>query len=220
LERLPRGARAPGREGAPKAPRAARSLPPAARRDQHRGLHGRGWHRSTTRYCTRRLARGRRRRVRYDGSIRDTRLSDALLPRASVADQQARLLGALVHAAAGHGHRRGGPGRRPDGLPRLPRGRRRPGRRPRALHTVATSAPFLTPFTLHASPDGGMLVGEYLPNRAVHVDPAGVVRRIAGRVEYTPGGFSGDGGPALRARFHRIEGLRPGAGGELYIGDA
>lgn len=25
--------------------------------------------------------------------------------------------------------------------------------------------------------------------------------------------------PALRARFHRIEGLRPGAGGELYIGD-
>jgi hypothetical protein len=42
---------------------------------------------------------------------------------------------------------------------------------------------------------------------------------IAGRVEYTPDGFSGDGGPALRARFHRIEGLRPGAGGEIYIGD-
>jgi len=87
------------------------------------------------------------------------------------------------------------------------------------IHTVATSAPLMTPFTLHASPDGGMLVGEYLPNRAVHVDPAGVVTRIAGRFEYTPGGFSGDGGPALRARFHRIEGLRPGAGGELYIGD-
>jgi hypothetical protein len=87
------------------------------------------------------------------------------------------------------------------------------------IHTVATSAPLMTPFTLHASPDGGMLVGEYLPNRAVHVDPAGVVTRIAGRFGYTPGGFSGDGGPALRARFHRIEGLRPGAGGELYIGD-
>jgi hypothetical protein len=24
----------------------------------------------------------------------------------------------------------------------------------------------------------------------------------------------------LRARFHRIEGLRPGGGGEIYIGDA
>ena len=87
------------------------------------------------------------------------------------------------------------------------------------IHTVATSAPLMTPFTLHASPDGSMLVGEYLPNRAVHVDAAGVVTRIAGRVDYTPGGFSGDGGPALRARFHRIEGLRPGAGGEIYIGD-
>ena len=64
-----------------------------------------------------------------------------------------------------------------------------------------------------------MLVGEYLPNRVQRIDLDGTVTRIAGRFTYTPGGFSGEGGPALRARFHRVEGLRPGANGELYIGD-
>jgi hypothetical protein len=84
----------------------------------------------------------------------------------------------------------------------------------------ALAARLLTPFTLRVVSDGGLLVGEYLPNRAIHIDAGGTVTRVVGRYSNGPGGFSGDGGPALRARFHRIEGLRPGPSGELYIGDA
>jgi serine/threonine-protein kinase len=85
---------------------------------------------------------------------------------------------------------------------------------------AALAAQLFTPFTLRVAPDGGLLVAEYFSNRALHIDASGTVTRIAGRGTFMPGGFAGDGGPARRARFHRIEGLRPGAGGELYVGDA
>src|SRR6185295_18454546 len=87
------------------------------------------------------------------------------------------------------------------------------------VHTVVSGPQVMTPFTLRVAADGSVLVGEYLPNRLQPIDLDGTVTRIAGRFTYTPGGFSGEGGPALRARFHRVEGLRPGANGELYIGD-
>jgi hypothetical protein len=87
------------------------------------------------------------------------------------------------------------------------------------IHTLLTDSPLVTPFTLRVESDGSVLVGEYLPNRVQRLAPGGSVTRLGGRYDSTPGGFSGDGGPALRARFHRIEGLRPGANGELYIGD-
>jgi hypothetical protein len=83
----------------------------------------------------------------------------------------------------------------------------------------ALAARLLAPFTLRVDFDGSLLVAEYLANRVQRIQPGGNTTRIAGRYPATPGGFSGDGGPALRARFHRIEGLRPGPGGELYVGD-
>lgn len=53
-------------------------------------------------------------------------------------------------------------------------------------------------------------------NRLLKVDPAGVLTHVAGRLE---AGFSGDGGPALQARFNGPHNLAMLANGDVLIGD-
>lgn len=53
-------------------------------------------------------------------------------------------------------------------------------------------------------------------NRLLKVDPAGVLAHVAGQLE---AGFSGDGGPALQARFNGPHNLAVLANGDVLIGD-
>src|SRR3954463_6997638 len=62
----------------------------------------------------------------------------------------------------------------------------------------ATATGFSFASSVLGMPDGGFLLGDFIDNRVVRVDPRGLLRPFAGNGRT---GDSGDGGPATRARM-------------------
>ncbi len=84
----------------------------------------------------------------------------------------------------------------------------------------ATSAGLGIPYAVRIAPDGGVIIGEAGLHRVVRVDPVtGVLTRVAGIPSTIFGSYSGDGGPAVRARLYEACGVAPAPGGAVYIAD-
>ena len=81
----------------------------------------------------------------------------------------------------------------------------------------ATSASLYLPWTVTAGRNGEIYIGDGGNNRLRMVDPRGWITTIAGNGEP---GFSGDGGPAVRARLNWPMTAIPGAAGDLYFLDS
>ncbi len=81
----------------------------------------------------------------------------------------------------------------------------------------ATRAQLDNPFGVVRGPDGAIYFCEYTGHIIRKVAPDGTISTIAG----TPGtkGYSGDGGPALKATFNLPHELRFDAQGNIYIAD-
>lgn len=80
----------------------------------------------------------------------------------------------------------------------------------------ATSASISEPWGIAVDASGNLYIADSYNNRIRKVTPAGIISTIAGS---EPGGFGGDGGPALSAQFNQPSGLAFDAGGNLYIAD-
>ncbi len=66
-------------------------------------------------------------------------------------------------------------------------------------------------------PQGDLFIVDEYNHRIRRVDHrTGIIDTVAG---YGVKGFAGDGGPALRARFHQPEGITVDSAGNLYVGD-
>ena len=72
------------------------------------------------------------------------------------------------------------------------------------------------PTAVAATPDGGFLVAETERHRVRRVSPRGIITTIAGTGR---GGFSGDGGPATRARLNFATGVARLPDGAIAIAD-
>jgi uncharacterized protein (TIGR03437 family) len=79
-----------------------------------------------------------------------------------------------------------------------------------------TQYPFVDPYGMVVAPDGSYYVSDRGANKIFHVSPTFQVSLFAGTG--VPG-FSGDGGPALRANFNSPSGLVMDPQGTLYIAD-
>ena len=66
---------------------------------------------------------------------------------------------------------------------------------------LATSATLKAPVSVAATPDGGFLIADLYGSRIRRVAANGLITRVAGRGGEAAGGYSGDGGPAVRARL-------------------
>ena len=66
---------------------------------------------------------------------------------------------------------------------------------------LATSATLKAPVSVAATPDGGFLIADLYGSRIRRVAANGLITRVAGRGGEAGGGYSGDGGPAVRARL-------------------
>jgi streptogramin lyase len=80
----------------------------------------------------------------------------------------------------------------------------------------ATAAQIDNPFGLMRGPDGAMWFCEYTGHKIRRVAPDGTISTIAGTGQK---GYSGDGGPALKATFNLPHELRFDKAGNLYIAD-
>ena len=83
----------------------------------------------------------------------------------------------------------------------------------------ATSATLNTPASVAATPDGGFLIAELYGSRIRRVAANGVITRAAGRGGEGAGGYSGDGGPAVRARLSEPVDVATTADGGFLIVD-
>ncbi len=84
----------------------------------------------------------------------------------------------------------------------------------------ASAAGLGIPYAVRIAPDGGIIVGEAGLHRVVRIDPTtGILTRVAGVPSAIVGAYSGDGGPAVRARLYEACGVAPAPGGALYIAD-
>jgi hypothetical protein len=83
----------------------------------------------------------------------------------------------------------------------------------------ATSAKLGFPDSVSATADGGYLISDYEFNRVRRVSPAGTITTVAGSGGLGQGGFAGDGGPALGARFDSISDAVESPDGGLLISD-
>lgn len=72
------------------------------------------------------------------------------------------------------------------------------------------------PYVLAFDKDGNLYVSQPDLNRVLRIDTAGVIRTVAGTGEP---GFSGDGGPAIKAKLNTPNGLAFDGEGNLYIAD-
>lgn len=80
----------------------------------------------------------------------------------------------------------------------------------------ATAAQINDPFGVVRGPDGAIWFCEYTGQRIRRVAADGIITTVAGTGER---GYSGDGGPAIRASFNRPHELRFDAAGHCYIAD-
>jgi len=89
-------------------------------------------------------------------------------------------------------------------------------RGPAVDRAPALSATLDNPFGVVRGPDGAIWFCEYDGQRIRRLDPQGTVHTMAGT---GAAGYSGDGGPAIRATLHQPHELRFDAGGHLFIAD-
>ena len=80
----------------------------------------------------------------------------------------------------------------------------------------ATSAQLQFPWGVAVDSAGNLYIADSANNRIRKVTPGGTISTIAGT---GPNGFSGDGGPAILARFRTPRGLALDGRGNLYIAD-
>ena len=80
----------------------------------------------------------------------------------------------------------------------------------------AVKAKMDNPFGVTRGPDGALWYCEYTGQKVRKVTPDGVIHTIAGTGET---GYTGDGGPALKATFNLPHEIRFDAAGNLYIVD-
>ena len=80
----------------------------------------------------------------------------------------------------------------------------------------ATAAEINDPFGVVRGPDGALWFCEYTGQRIRKIQPNGTIVTVAGTGER---GYSGDGGPALKATFNRPHELRFDDKGHCYIAD-
>ena len=80
----------------------------------------------------------------------------------------------------------------------------------------ASNAQIIGPTGVHVGPDGRVFVINAHDVRAI--GPDGILRLVAGNTFRDPG-YSGDGGPAIGARFLQPWDVRTDAAGNLYIAD-
>lgn len=83
----------------------------------------------------------------------------------------------------------------------------------------ATGARMGFPDSVSATADGGFLISDYEFNRVRRVSPAGTITTVAGSGGLGQGAFSGDGGPAIQARFDGISDAVATPDGGLLISD-
>jgi predicted lipoprotein with Yx(FWY)xxD motif len=83
----------------------------------------------------------------------------------------------------------------------------------------ATAARMGFPDSVSATADGGFLISDYEYNRVRRVSPTGTIATVAGSGGLGQGGFAGDGGPALGARFDSISDAVETPDGGLLISD-
>jgi RHS repeat-associated protein len=68
--------------------------------------------------------------------------------------------------------------------------------------------------------DGCLYIGDMFNNRIRKISPDGIVTTVAGGAKnYYEGGYSGDGGPAIKATMYEIRGFALGPDGSLFIAD-
>ena len=80
----------------------------------------------------------------------------------------------------------------------------------------ALEARLNTPHGVAVARDGAVYIGDLHNNRVRRIDPSGVITTVAGTGEY---GFSGDGGPATRARLAYPRAVAVGVDGTIYVAD-
>ncbi|MDB6073061.1 MAG: vgb 3, partial [Verrucomicrobiaceae bacterium] len=80
----------------------------------------------------------------------------------------------------------------------------------------ATSAQIDNPFGLGRGPDGALWFCEYTGQRIRKVDKDGTIHTMAGTGKK---GYSGDGGPALKATFNLPHEIRFDKAGNYFIAD-
>lgn len=80
----------------------------------------------------------------------------------------------------------------------------------------ATSAQIDNPFGLTRGPDGALYLCEYTGQRIRKVTPDGIIHTVAGTGAK---GYTGDGGPALKASFNLPHEIRFDKEGNFYIAD-
>jgi hypothetical protein len=81
----------------------------------------------------------------------------------------------------------------------------------------ATEAHFCGPEGLWVDPEGNIWVADSFNNRIRVIDADGIVTTVAGTGHR---GYSGDGGPARRARLNLPSGVAVGPDGAIYIADS
>ncbi len=77
------------------------------------------------------------------------------------------------------------------------------------------NAQVLVPFALAIDAGGNLYFSEILTNRIRKISAAGIITTLAG----TDQGFSGDGGPAIKAQLYQPEGVAVDGAGNVYFAD-
>jgi sugar lactone lactonase YvrE len=81
---------------------------------------------------------------------------------------------------------------------------------------TAAAATLNNPFGITRGPDGGLYVCEFSGNVVRRIDDKGNITTVAGNGS---AGYSGDGGPAVKAQLNKPHEIRFGPDGALYISD-
>lgn len=83
----------------------------------------------------------------------------------------------------------------------------------------ALAATLGSPYGLHVRSDASILIGEAAGERLLDLDPGALLAHRAGRPGSIIGSYSGDGGPAVLARFNGLEALASDREGNILVGD-
>lgn len=83
----------------------------------------------------------------------------------------------------------------------------------------ATQAGLAIPLSVETGPDGVVVIGEGGMNRVLRIEADQTLTHVAGTPMSIVGAYSGDGGPATRARINSACGVAAGPDGRVYIAD-